>query len=112
VEDHESSKGQLTGAGCVILLLSVILIFAVALPIVRWRDPDTGKPLPRFIAIFAPVLVGACFNAAAGFVLRLIGIESWKQAVSDDSSTPGNSQTPAQEPHDSGSEAEDQTRTE
>ena len=102
--EPDSSKGKLTGAGCVIMLLSVIVIFAVAVPIAHWRNPNTGKPMPRFIAILAPVILGACFNAVAGFVLRLIGIETWKQVDSDDSLTPENTQTPAQEPYDNGSD--------
>jgi hypothetical protein len=83
----ESSKAKLTGPGCVVTLLSVVVIFTLALPIVRWRDPDTGEPLPRFIAIFTPLIAGACFNAAASFVLRLFGISVWAKPVTDHSFT-------------------------
>ena len=98
--DPESSKGNLTGAGCVVVFLSVIVIFAVALPIVHWRDPNTGKPLPRMVAICLPVIIGACFNAAVGFVLRLIGIRSWKPAPCEDRLISGDTQTSPAEPQD------------
>ena len=58
----EDDKGKLTAAGCVLTLLSTAVIFAVALPIVQWRNPETGQPLPRMVAILAPILIGAVFH--------------------------------------------------
>src|SRR5262245_33114090 len=38
----EGDNTKLTGVGCVLTLLSVAVTIAVAIPIVRWRDPATG----------------------------------------------------------------------
>jgi hypothetical protein len=76
-------KEKLTGVGCVLTLLSVAVIFGVALPIVRWRDPATGQPLPREIAILAPVLIGAAVHGTGSLFLRLIGLRVWAKRESD-----------------------------
>jgi hypothetical protein len=64
-------------------LLSVAVIFVVAIPIVHWRDPATGRPLPRFIAIFSPFLIGAAFHGVALFFLRLFGLPVWSKREED-----------------------------
>jgi hypothetical protein len=79
----EDDKAKLTGVGCVLTLLSVAVIFGVALPIVRWRDPATGQPLPREIAILAPILIGAVFHGIGLLFLRLIGLRVWAKQESD-----------------------------
>src|SRR5262249_4766035 len=38
----EGDNTKLTAVGCVVTLLSVAITFAVAIPVVRWRDPATG----------------------------------------------------------------------
>lgn len=70
-------NGKLTAAGCVLTLLSVAVICVVVLPIVRWRDPDTGRPLPRFIAIVSPIVMGAIVHGIGTFLLKLIGLPVW-----------------------------------
>jgi hypothetical protein len=76
-------KAKLTGVGCVLTLLSVAVIFGVALPIVRWRDPATGQPLPRHIAVLAPVLIGAAVHGIGSLFLRLIGLRVWSKRASE-----------------------------
>ena len=71
---HKDDEGQTTFAGCVLMSLSLVLIGAVALPIVSWRDPDTGQPLPRFICIIAPILAGAAFYGIGTGILKVLGI--------------------------------------
>jgi hypothetical protein len=63
-----------TAAGCVVLLLTLFVICGTAWPIVKWRDPDTGEPLPRYIAIFTPFLLGALFYGIVAGALNLIGV--------------------------------------
>jgi hypothetical protein len=84
----EDDQAKLTGVGCVLTLLSVAVIFGVALPIVRWRDPATGQSLPHFIAILAPLLIGAVFNAIGMGLLRLLGLRIWSKSEQDDSDAP------------------------
>jgi hypothetical protein len=79
----DDDKAKLTAAGCVLTLLSVAVIFAVALPIIRWRDPATGQPLPRFIAILSPVLIGGVVHGLGSLFLRLIGLRVWVKQESD-----------------------------
>jgi hypothetical protein len=79
----DDDKEKLTGVGCVLTLLSVAVIFGVALPIVRWRDPATGQSLPRLIAILAPVLIGAAVHGIGSLVLRLLGLRVLAKRESD-----------------------------
>jgi hypothetical protein len=80
---EDDDKAKLTNVGCVLTFLSVIIIFGVALPIVQWRDPATGLPLRRPIAILAPILIGAIFHGIATFLLRLIGLPVWSRGQKD-----------------------------
>jgi hypothetical protein len=95
-------KAQLTGVGCVLTLLSVAVIVGVAIPIVRWHDPETGEPLPRDLAIWAPIIIGASFHAISSVLLRLVGLRVWSkpekegteaepQAAADGGRDPGSS---------------------
>ena len=81
-------NAKLTAAGCVLTLLSVAVIFVVAIPIVRWRDAETGRPLPRTIAIFTPLLIGAAFNGIGTVLLRVVGLRIWSKSETDESSSP------------------------
>jgi hypothetical protein len=76
-------KEKLTGVGCILTLLSVVVIFAVALPIVRWRDPATGQPLPREVAIVTPLLIGAAVHGIGSLFLKLIGVRVWSKRESE-----------------------------
>jgi hypothetical protein len=68
-----------TAVGCVLTLLTVAVIFGTALPIVQWRDPETGRALPRIITIFTPFLIAAVFHGICLGVLRLLGVPVWKK---------------------------------
>src|SRR5262245_58496245 len=81
-------KGKLTGVGCVLTLLTVAVIFGAAIPIVRWRDPQTGQSLPRAVAIFGPLLIGAAFHGMGTGLLWLVGLRTWSQSDGDDSAAP------------------------
>ena len=86
IEDFHDSKrvnsdtddnAKLTAAGCVLTLFSVAVIFAVAIPLVRWRDPEDGLPLPRTIAILSPLLIGAAVHGIGSLLLRMVGLPVW-----------------------------------
>lgn len=79
---QEGDREQLTAAGCVVTLLSFVVILVAAVPIVRWRGPD-DQPLPRYIAIVSPLLVGAVANGIGLLVLRVLGIKVWKKPQQD-----------------------------
>jgi hypothetical protein len=88
INQKKDDKEKLTGAGCVLTLLSVAVIFGVAIPIVHWRDPETGQPLPRTIAILAPILIGATFHGIGTLILRMVGLRVLAKPEKDDSSSP------------------------
>jgi hypothetical protein len=77
-------NGKLTAAGCVLTLLTVAVIFGSALPIVQWRDPETGQGLPRTVAIFTPFLIGAAFYGLVTGLLWIVGIRTWVSAEKND----------------------------
>jgi hypothetical protein len=64
-------------------LLSVAVVFGVAVPIVRWRDPETGQPLERIVAIITPILIGATIHGIASLFLRFLGFPIWKERETD-----------------------------
>ena len=78
-------NAQPTGVGCVLTLLTVAVIIGVAIPIVQWRDAETGKPLPRMVAILTPVLIGAVFHGIGTVLLRVVGLRTWAKSETDDS---------------------------
>jgi hypothetical protein len=90
-ELHDGERGssgahnnvKLTSVGCVLTLLSVAVIFCVALPIVRWRDPATGQPLPRILAIISPIVIGAIFHGIVSLLLRFFGLQIEKKQETD-----------------------------
>jgi hypothetical protein len=90
-ESHQTEKeapesddnAQLTPVGCILALLTFAVIGVVAIPIVRWRDPDTGQPLPRSIAIVSPILIGAAVHGIGMLLLRLLGLRVWKKPEKD-----------------------------
>ena len=84
---EDDDKAKPTGVGCILTLLTVAVIFAVAIPIVRWRDPATGQALPRFVAIFSPFLLGAAVHGIASVLLRCIGLQVWVRQEKEDRRT-------------------------
>jgi hypothetical protein len=87
-DPENDANTKLTAAGCVLTALSIAIICVVALPIVRWRDPDTGQGLPRMVAIAAPILVGAAFHGLASLFLKLIGVPLWSKREKDEPGRP------------------------
>jgi hypothetical protein len=88
-------NSQPTVAGCLLLALSLVVIGAVALPLVSWRDPDSGRPLPRSVAIVGPVLAGAVFYGIGTGLLRILGLSVLakpKQQSADSPSDPATSE--------------------
>jgi hypothetical protein len=79
----ENENVELTAVGYVLTLLTVAVIFGVAIPIVRWRDPVTGESLPRIVAIIAPLLIGAAVNGIATLLLKLVGLPIWSKQPKD-----------------------------
>jgi hypothetical protein len=79
----EDENVKLTAVGYVLTLLTTAVIFGVAIPIVRWRDPVTREPLPRIVAIIAPLLIGATVNGIASLLLKLVGLPPWSKQPKD-----------------------------
>jgi hypothetical protein len=71
------NKPKLTGIGCAVMLLTVAVIFGTAIPIVRWRDPETGLSPPRDAVIVAPFLIGGLFYGMLSVLLWLAGLRVW-----------------------------------
>jgi hypothetical protein len=67
-------KARPTAAGCILSVICTAVIFGSAVPIVTWREPETGQPLPRWISIAIPFLLGALCYAAGVGLLKLLGI--------------------------------------
>ena len=78
---RKEDKGRLTITGYIITFLSVIIIFGSALPIVQWRNPETGQPLPKLVAVVCPVLIGAVFHSVASAIFSLIGFPVLTQQI-------------------------------
>src|SRR5438128_5824825 len=67
-----------TAVGCMLVLGCVAIIFGIAIPVVRWHDPETGYTLPRTVSVFLPVLAGAmCYAIGAG-ICKLLGVRLYK----------------------------------
>jgi hypothetical protein len=65
---------QTTVAGCVLMVVSLAVLAGVALPVVTWRDPESGRPLPRELSIAVPLLAGAlCYGIGTG-ILKIFGV--------------------------------------
>jgi hypothetical protein len=86
---NEKDKGRPTLAGALLMVISLAIIVTVAIPVVTWRDSESGMPFPRMVAILAPILAGALFYGAGTGVLKLFGIAVLKH---DDESPDGNAE--------------------
>jgi hypothetical protein len=73
-EPQDDDNSQATVVGCVVLLLTLAVIGAVAVPLVGWRDPETGRPLPRLVSIVTPVVAGALFFGLVTAILKVFGL--------------------------------------
>jgi len=62
-----------TTAGNILGAISGLIMMASAVPIVTWRNA-AGEPLPKFVAIFAALMVGVAFFAVCAGILGLFGI--------------------------------------
>ncbi|MFO0966864.1 MAG: hypothetical protein U0793_14925 [Gemmataceae bacterium] len=67
-------KSRPTTAGCLLMLLSLGAIVAVALPLLRWRNPATGETLPRYAAVMLPIVGGAVFFSVGAAILKVLGL--------------------------------------
>jgi hypothetical protein len=83
---HDNAK--LTRVGCVVVLLTLAITLGVAIPIVRWRDPETKQSLPRMVAIITPLLIGATFQGICTVLLRLVGLRIWSRSEKEDTAPP------------------------
>jgi hypothetical protein len=92
--DEDDDKGQLTPAGCLLIALSVAVIVTLAVPLVTWRDPDSGRPLPRMVAILAPFLAGALCYGLGAAILRILGLPVSARSRKDSSDRPGDGDAP------------------
>lgn len=83
-EERDDKKKKPSPAGCILAILTLAVIIGVSYPVVRWRSPETGEPLPRMVAVFTPFLVGGVFHGIGGYLLRLLGLSAWKDIEEDD----------------------------
>jgi hypothetical protein len=86
-ESHHMERGgpeegvneKLTGVGCILTLITIAVLFGVAIPIAHWRNPATEQPLPRDIAIASPFVIGAAVHRIGSLLLRLISLQVWSK---------------------------------
>jgi hypothetical protein len=77
--DDLGDNSPMTVAGCLLMAVSVAVIGALAVFLVTWRSPGSGRPLPRQVAMIAPILGGAlCFGIGTA-LLRLFGVRVVKK---------------------------------
>lgn len=76
---------QPTRAGCLLALVSAGVLLVAAVPIVQWRDPETGQPLPRLVAIVAAASVGAVCYGIGTALLWVLGLPAWTKPGEDNS---------------------------
>lgn len=69
-----------TLAGFVLTLISVAVVFIVAYPVLRLRNPETGRPPPRIVVILIPVVAGALFQLVGTGLLRLVGLKTFTKS--------------------------------
>jgi hypothetical protein len=72
-ESADDDNSQPTVLGCIVLIFTLAVIGIIAIPVVRWRDPD-GRPLPRMVAIFTPIIAGAMFFGLVTAIMKLFGL--------------------------------------
>jgi hypothetical protein len=63
-----------TTAGAILMVISLAIVVSVAIPVVMWRDPESGMAVPRMVAILVPILAGALFYGLGTAILKLFGI--------------------------------------
>jgi hypothetical protein len=73
-QPEDEGKKPLTLAGCFLVVFCVLVIFVVAVPLVTWRSPETGLPLPRMVAISIPFLAAAVCYAIGSAILKFLGV--------------------------------------
>ena len=67
-------KDQATAAGCFLTLICTAVIFGTVVPIVTWRDRESGLALPTWSAIAAPLFLGGLCYALGVAILKYLGI--------------------------------------
>jgi hypothetical protein len=82
-QNDDDASRHLTGAGCLLVALSVAVILGSAVPIVTWRDPDTKQALPRTVAIAAPGTAGALCFSIGSLLLRILRLSVWSKPTKD-----------------------------
>jgi hypothetical protein len=85
-------NNQITFAGCLLVLLSLAVIVAVALTLVQWRDPNSGEPLDRDVLVMTPVVAGALFCAIVGGLLRMLGVRVLAKSMKQSCDRPNDSE--------------------
>jgi hypothetical protein len=56
------------------MVLCLAVILGLAVPVVTWRDPADGRPLPRIVAITIPILAGGLCYGIGSVILRALGL--------------------------------------
>jgi len=75
LEPDDNNGEQSSVAGCLLMLVCLAVIGGgVALYVVTWRDADSGRPLPRTVAILIPLLAGGLCYGIGTTILRILGL--------------------------------------
>jgi len=67
------------------MLVCVAVIVGVALYLATWRDADSGHPISKKVAIFAPLLAGAVCYGIGSAILRFLGLPVLKKREKESS---------------------------
>lgn len=84
---------RLTVPGCLLTVVSLAVIGGTAVPVVTWRDADSGRPMPKMVAILLPLVAGAlCFGLGSA-LLNLLGLSVSVKPEQESSGDPEDSGT-------------------
>jgi hypothetical protein len=84
-EPDRKDGEQSSVAGCLLMLVCVAIIGAVAVYVATWRDADSGRPLPRNVSIVVPLLAGAVCYGIGTAILRILGLPVFLSPEKDSS---------------------------
>jgi hypothetical protein len=94
---EENDNSRPTVAGCLLMLVSLAVIGAVAIPVVTWRDPEDGQPMPKMVAILTPVLAGALCYGIGTAILKVLGLPVLVPSKKQSSERPEDEDTSARD---------------
>jgi hypothetical protein len=92
--DPEDSKDERSiVAGCLLMVVCLAVIAGVAVYVVTWRDADSGRALPKKVAIVVPLLAGALCYGIGTTILKVLGLPVLVKSEKESSGHPEDSGT-------------------